>query len=331
MKSIAFFNNQGGVGNTSLTYHLAWMFADLGLRVTVIDLDPQANLTSMFLEELELEKLWPDGDHPGTILGTLRPIIKGIGDLTPPAAQRISDRIELIPGDLGLSTFEDRLSDAWTKCLNGDEEAFRTISAFIRAAKLAAESFSANVVLIDVGPNLGAINRAALIGADHVVFPLAPDLFSLQGLKNLGPTLRDWRRGWTERLEKNPARDLILPAGYMRPAGYVVMQHAVKASDSPVRAYMRWMEQIPRVYRQSVLAEIAPPEVAVAEDPQCLAQLKHYRSLMPMAMAARKPMFTLRPADGAIGSHIQAVRNCHNDFNALAKAIAKTAAISIPD
>ncbi|MHC1595014.1 MAG: ParA family protein [Methanotrichaceae archaeon] len=46
---VAFFNNKGGVGKTSLVYHLAWMYADLGLKVLVADLDPQANLTAAFL------------------------------------------------------------------------------------------------------------------------------------------------------------------------------------------------------------------------------------------------------------------------------------------
>lgn len=51
MKTIAFFNNKGGVGKTSLVYHLAWMYADLGLSVVAADLDPQANLTSMLLKQ----------------------------------------------------------------------------------------------------------------------------------------------------------------------------------------------------------------------------------------------------------------------------------------
>lgn len=56
-KVIAFFNNKGGVGKTSLVYHLAWMYADLGKRVVAADLDPQANLTSAFLEVDTLERL----------------------------------------------------------------------------------------------------------------------------------------------------------------------------------------------------------------------------------------------------------------------------------
>ncbi len=42
MKTIAFFNNRGGVGKRSLVYHLAWMYSELGLRVLAADLDPQA-------------------------------------------------------------------------------------------------------------------------------------------------------------------------------------------------------------------------------------------------------------------------------------------------
>jgi cellulose biosynthesis protein BcsQ len=43
----------------------------------------------------------------------------------------------------------------------------------------ASEKTRADLVLVDVGSNLGAINRAALIASDHVVIPLAPDLFSV--------------------------------------------------------------------------------------------------------------------------------------------------------
>ena len=46
---LTFFNNKGGVGKTSLVYHLSWMFSMSGERVVAVDLDPQANLTSPLL------------------------------------------------------------------------------------------------------------------------------------------------------------------------------------------------------------------------------------------------------------------------------------------
>ena len=50
---ITFFNNKGGVGKTTLVYHVAWMLADRGYRVVAADLDPQANLTAAFLDDEE--------------------------------------------------------------------------------------------------------------------------------------------------------------------------------------------------------------------------------------------------------------------------------------
>lgn len=326
MKSIAFFNNKGGVGKTTLVYHLAWMMADQGIKTLVVDLDPQANLTAMFLNEDRLEALWPDDEHPDTIFGAIRPILKGVGDIARPHVERLSDHLGLIPGDLGLSRFEDKLSDAWPRCHNRDESAFRTMTAFHRVVEDGTD-FGAQIALIDVGPNLGAINRAALIASEQVVLPLAPDLFSLQGLKNLGPTLREWREIWAELSPKAPA-ELSMPAGSMQPAGYIVMQHGIRDSR-PVLAYQRWMDRIPGVYRQAVLDEPSTDSTLVSSDPYNLALLKHYRSLMPMATEAHKPIFYLKPADGAIGAHIEATRSCYQDFLKLARKIAHGAGVAM--
>ncbi len=328
MKTIAFFNNKGGVGKTSLVYHLSWMMAERGVSVLAVDLDPQANLSAMFLSEERLEEIWPDSEeHPSTIYGAVRPILRGIGDIAPPLVEPIAPNLFLLPGDLGLSRFEDKLSDAWPRCHNSDEAAFRTMTAFHRLMKELARD-CAELILVDVGPNLGAINRSALIASDHVCLPLAPDLFSLQGLKNLGPTLRQWRATWQDLSAKAPG-DLPLPAGKMIPIGYIVMQHGMRDSR-PVKAYQRWMDKIPPVYRSSVLGEsIAGALPPVLQDPYLLAQLKHYRSLMPLAMEANKPMFRLKPADGAIGAHIEAVNDCHRDFLSLAGKLAAAVGIHL--
>jgi chromosome partitioning protein len=302
-------------------YHLAWMYADLGVRVLAADLDPQSNLTSMFLDEDRLEELWPDAEHSESVLGAIHPILRGTGDILTPHVEAVADNIGLIVGDLGLSRFEDKLSDAWPRCLDRDESAFRIMSAFFRILAKGADLRNAEIVLVDVGPNLGAINRAAIIASRYVAVPLAPDLFSLQGLRNLGPTLRRWRGEWDDRLARNPDPDLLLPQRGMTPAGYVIQQHAMRL-DRPVKAYGRWMERIPTEYRKAVLGEPTENAPRVENDPECLALLRHYRSLMPMAMEARKPMFHLKAADGAIGAHAAAVQMCYQDFKSLAVHIA---------
>jgi chromosome partitioning protein len=210
--------------------------------------------------------------------------------------------------------------------MDRDEAAFRTLSAFHRVAELAAQQHAADLVLLDVGPNLGAINRAALLTADFVVTPLAPDLFSMQGLRNLGPTLIDWRRGWGDRLDRNPDPEIPLPLGRMEPLGYVVMQAGMRLSR-PVRAYERWIARMPGEYHRSLLRDsVTPP--ATDEDPACLGIMRHYQSLMPLAQDAHKPMFHLKPADGAIGSQLTAVLRCREDFESLTRTLLDRAGLS---
>jgi cellulose biosynthesis protein BcsQ len=320
VNTVAFFNNKGGVGKTSLVYHLAWMFADRGFSTVAIDLDPQANLTAMFLEEELLEPLF---EHVSTktVFGCIQPLIKGTGDVARPTLQQIAPKLSLIAGDLRLSKFEDLLSEKWPKAVDGDESAFRTLVAFTRILRFGAAEAGAEIVLMDVGPNLGAINRSALLGASEIVIPLAPDLYSLQGLRNLGPTLRDWKRGWEKRIAAVPhGLDFTLPEGKMHTSGYVVMQFGMRDSR-PVQAYQRWMDKIPSTYRESVLDDFTTPVPSLPEDLFNLASLRHYRSLMPLAMEAHKPIFFLKAADGAIGAHAEAVKKCYQDFLTLAQRI----------
>ena len=321
MKTIAFFNNKGGVGKTTLVYHIARMMAELGHRVLAADMDPQANLTSMFLEEERLEELWPEEGNHKSILLCISPILEGTGDITTAHTERILDNLHLIPGDLGLSQFEDKLSDSWPRCLDQNPAAFRAITAFYRIVYTAAEDKDAEIVLIDVGPNLGAINRSALIAADHVIMPLASDLYSLQGLRNLGPTLKQWRRGWQQRLEQKPASlNISLPSGSMTPAGYIIMQH-VERKNRPVKSYRKWVERIPATYQKYILNQSEGSISEVNDDPNCIGLVRHYQSLMSMAQEARKPIFLLKPAEGAIGAHAQSVSKCYMDFKRITETI----------
>ncbi|MFN7920710.1 MAG: ParA family protein [Bryobacteraceae bacterium] len=304
MKIIAFFNSKGGVGKTALVYHLASMYAQLRMSVLAVDLDPQANLTCAFLPEERLEELWPEGRHPLTIHGAVEPVMSGLGDVADPHVEEIDSHLGLVPGDLALCSIEDILAKArplseWSE---GDNS---QVTAFHRAIARAARSRQAELVLADVGPGLGAISRSAVMAADDVVIPIAPDLFALQSLRGMGPRLREWRASGQE----------------LRPLGYVVMQHAVRR-DRPAGANMRWMNEIPAEYRRSILATGTVPGMRSADDEHCLAALGHYRSLLPLAEAARKPMFLLKPADGAIGAHGDAVRDCYREFESLANKIA---------
>ncbi|MFF4406322.1 ParA family protein [Streptomyces sp. NPDC001404] len=340
MISIALFNNKGGVGKTTLAYHLAHMLQRQGLRVLAADLDPQSNLTAAILDEEELEQLWGKNSElfaqhgypeqrklftrtgeQRTIADAVRPILEGTGDATPIFPAQVSEGLWLLPGNLELSSFEDKLSAAWLSGYGGDQAAIRTTTAFHRIIEQGAKAVGAELVLIDVGPNLGAINRAALLAADAVLTPMAADLFSLKGLLNLGPTLREWRDKWQRLVRPHIPSTISAPDAAMAPLGYVIMQPEMRL-DRPVRAYQRWLTRIPWVYGTAVLGHETWPDDNHSYE---IATLRNYRSLMPLAHDARKPMFDLRTADGALGSTQKHVQTCYQEFQALAKQVLERA------
>ena len=237
--------------------------------------------------------------------------------------KKLTSMLHLIVGDLRLGEFEDLLATGWGECRGGQAGGFVVTTAFWWILTVAAGQIDAKIVLLDLGPNIGAINRSALVSADHLVVPLAPDLFSLQGMRNLGPTVGRWKEEWRKIIEFSQTPKDI-PAGKIEPIGYVVQQHSVRL-DRPVKAYEKWIRRIPEEFQKSVLgATLIPADLkSISDDPWCLALIKHYHSLMPMAQEARKPMFHLKVADGAIGAHFQATQEARRQFQDLASKIAE--------
>ncbi|MCH8554460.1 MAG: AAA family ATPase [Schleiferiaceae bacterium] len=321
MRTITFFNNKGGVGKTTTVYHVACMLSEMGIKTIAIDLDPQSNLTSMFLTDERLEEVY-ENNIPVTILDAITPIVNG-DPAVPVHLEHITDNLSLIMGNLALSTFEDTLSDAWLKCLNGEIYSFRITSIFKTIIEEASNRFDSELVLIDVGPNLGAINRAVAISSDYIIMPVASDLFSLQGIKNLGSTLTLWKKQWKQRKDLRPENLTVrIPENESFPAGYIVMQYSAKESR-PVKSYLKWANRIPNVFSEFVKGNKNETQTNVELDVNCIALLKHFRSLAPMSMEAHKPIFLLKPADGAIGAHVYAVQKSYEEFKGLTEKIMK--------
>ena len=153
-------------------------------------------------------------------------------------------------------------------------------------------------MLLDVAPNFGPLSRAAVQVADYLAIPVVPSLLSVQALANIGNRLQDWRRD-----------SEVVPIGY-----------TIEMSGR--RAQLKWVHRIPAAYRAHILGQSSGAPPSPNDDPDCLAVLRNYPSLMQMATEARKPMFALKPADGALGAHGAAVADCRADFERLARKVA---------
>lgn len=317
---LAFFSNKGGVGKTSLVYHLAWMYAELGWTVVAADLDPQANLTASCLGEDSLEELRGGPSERSTIYNAIEPLLSGVGDLETPVGLTLAPRLHLLASRLELSGYEDDFSREWLGCLEGTERAFRVTTSLWRSLQRASAAVSADLVLVDLSPHLGAINRAALIASDHIIFPVAPDLHSVRSLQTLGTVLRKWREEWQARIGQSPPTAQPLPTGSMHPAGYVVHLQRLYMG-APLAIHRRSMESIPSVYARSILGRdtmVTRPDA----DPNCLGTVRRYGSLLQLSQEARKPMFHLKASDGAIGAHAKAVLDARRELETLARRIA---------
>jgi cellulose biosynthesis protein BcsQ len=329
---VTLFNNKGGVGKTSTLYNLSNMFARRGKRVLAVDLDPQANLTSLALDDEILVDLWDmakDDPTRHTIFHAIQPIMDGTGNLRQIQPQKAAyDRdYWLIPGDLRLSQFEDRLALEWNAVLGGKAIGLNVTSAFARLMGLVANAHDVEIVFVDVGPNLGAINRAALIASDYVIIPLVPDLFSLQGLSNVGRFLVEWRNDWRNGLARAHVQNGDYPPGNMHPLGYIILQHRERQSRL-VASHQRWADRIPETYSKSVLGQANGTH---QPDPNLIGQVRNYQSLMALSHEARKPIFDLKPADGAIGSHNRVVQESEATYDDLAHIVARKIGLHFED
>jgi hypothetical protein len=239
----------------------------------------------------------------------------------------------ILPGDLSLSRFEGKLAKEWPAIFSTDaDSSLHVVTAIERLATMVGNDYDADLVLFDVGPSLGALNRAVLLACDAVVIPLAPDLFSLRGLQNVGEAMTDWRTDWEQaRIRILQGKDRsggrrgdrtgAPPEHAMRPIGYVIQQHLTR-DDVPLKVYAGWAGQIPEDYVRCVLGQ--DPGAMThgrAKDANCLGHLRHFASLVPLAQMAGKPIFDLKHADGVLGSQFQLVERARVEFTALAEKI----------
>lgn len=305
MKSIAFFNNKGGVGKTTLTCNVAaYLAMHKNKRVLLIDADPQCNATQAILSDEACEQLYIGlNSEKRTLFDYLSPIEAGepaiAGPVNPFLGTKNFFGADLIPGHPKMSLVEDKLSSAWGEMLGGTPSGYR-ISNW--CSQLFQElNGRYDVVVFDVGPSLGALNRTVILSCDYIVTPFGCDIFSLLGIQNISSWIKGWRRQYDRSLvTATDDRPEILnypmikdTSQKFRFAGYSVQQYVTKTfatGKRPVGAYDRIMTQIPGTVKKNL--DFLKPESTGIDDLE-LGHIPFLYSLVPLAQANRVPIHDL--------------------------------------
>ena len=303
MKIISIINNKGGVGKTTYLFHLANLLADNGKTVLMVDCDSQCNLTAYSISDNQIQKSWSDTGN--SIYRVLEKVSIGLGDIETKEPTQIGECLYLVPGDVDLSRFEDRLGDTWSS-VNSEEISLRTQIAIYRYILFAANSINADFVLIDLGPNLGALNRCVLGGCDYFVTPLAPDLFSIKGTQNLGDKLVKWSKEWSVIVNTwKSSTDLQVPLGKPSFLGYVVQEHNMRNNKSGMtKAWQIFGGDVDYSVRNNIVSKLMPLDQVVRRDDYKLGMIHNLHSLIPYSQNARKPIYKCGYNEGLRGEHL---------------------------
>ncbi len=329
VKIISIFNNKGGVGKTTLTYHLAHILAEMGKKILILDLDPQCNLSLYGISEEDLEKIWQDEeniidngfdtarrqmkpedfdtlfDRTRTIHFLLKSVEEGISDFDklPPPFQ-ITENLDLIPGRLTLFMYENKISERWTGMFLGEPLSIRTVMRIRKLAESYSEKNGYDFVIIDTSPSLGTLNKVIISTADGFIIPCLPDMFSLYGIKNIGNALTEWWRDFSVcDTILSPQKRKELPRNYVRFLGYTIY-NAKKRSDKKdqwylAKAHYNYARQIPESVKKYIdkrVREHLSDEMA-AESIGNDSVMHTHNTLPNMARKYKKPMWELPDCD----------------------------------
>lgn len=356
---ISVFNNKGGVGKTTLTFHLGHALASLGYRTLFVDLDPQCNLTIYSLAMETIDRLWSMEDRfidigfesskrqmtekdfaslnatPRSIHYVLKPTEEGTGDvMTTPPPQNISRNLDIVPGRITLHMYEEKVASRWSDVYRGEELAIRTITRIRSLIQSHITTRNYDYVLVDTSPSLGALNKVAITTVDAFLIPCLPDLFSLYGIKNIGRALSDWSAQFKilETLLSEEKRQLLPknPVGFL---GFTIFNAKKYSGSTPwnlAQAHYNYALKIP-----PTITEHIPDSVRHSLSPEILAMpiggmaTMHSHSTLPsMAQKYHVPMWEVPDHDalessdrGTVSGNRSRYTETHAAYRTLAKDV----------
>lgn len=346
MKILSVFNNKGGVGKTTLTYHLAHALSEMGHKVLLLDADPQCNLTIYSIAVEEIHDIWEKEDQcvqlgieafrkikspaelkvlesePRSLHYLLQPTIDGTGEyaaLPPPF--KITKNLHLVPGRLSIHEYEEKISSRWSDAYRGDALAIRTITRIRAISEEYAKKNKYDYVIVDTSPSLGALNKAVISTVDGFFVPAAPDMFSLYGIRNIGSSLRKWKEEFDiiYKLISADKRKLF-PAEFVRFLGYTIYNARKYTKPGTkwnlAQAHLKYALQIPEIISAHISNDLINNAAEeILSSPIGEEAVMHSHNTFPtLAQHYRVPMWKIAKMNGLDKEHQNTVNGQKPDI-----------------
>lgn len=327
MRIISIFNNKGGVGKTTLTFHLACALSEMGHKTLIIDLDPQCSLTIHALNEEDLHRIWAEEDvfiddfksardklnkddfqkissSTRSIHYLLKPTEDGTNEIGYSRPFKIDDNLDLIPGRLSMHLFENKIASRWSEAYHGDPLAVRTITKIRKLAEDYARAYNYDYIIMDTSPSLGMLNKVIISTTDGFLIPCMPDMFSLYGIKNIGKSLALWKKEFDTIMGLiSDEKRKYFPREFVRFLGFTIY-NARKYSTNNNRwdlaqAHFNYAKEIPNTIRNYITVEVRKYiSDDILETPIGSTSVMHSHSTMPsMGQKYKKPMWLVPTLD----------------------------------
>ncbi len=346
MKVISVFNNKGGVGKTTLTFHIANALASMGKKILLIDTDPQCNLTIYSLKEDVIHNIWEQEDNfieagfeetvktlsptelkailsqPRSLHFLLKPIEEGTGDIEEfPPPFSLNHLLDIIPGRLTLHSYEERIAARWSDIYRADMLAIKTVTRIRALAELYTHKYGYDYVIIDTSPSLGILNKTIISTVDGIFVPAFPDFFSLYGIRNIGKALSSWSEEFSllYSLISKEKRSLF-PDNFVRFLGYTIYNAKPYSGSNTkwqlAQAHLNYVEKIPDYIRDYISPNIRDnlSESQIVEPIGKTAIMHSHNTFPAMAQHYHSPMWKV-PGLGTIEpQHVDTLRGARSQY-----------------
>ncbi len=247
--TFALVNAKGGVGKTSSCHHIGGTLAKAGLRVLLLDNDPQASLTQGLWGPEAMRAIPKASSIAALYDPDLEPIPEAL------IRQAGFENLWLVPGSEHLTRSNQTPPETWGPSQGGIRE-------FVAEA---GDAF--DVVLIDCAPNIHLCSWAALTAADAVVVPLQAEDYGSQGLAPIQSAIAAVQAG------PNPSLHL---------AGYLFTMF-----DRRLAIHLAYETRLRALYGEGVFTNVFPVAKDFKEAVSSRQPISHYKPKSAAAKATK--------------------------------------------